>query len=86
MTRDQIIEQLGTVLQESSTSTKVDWGTVDASTEIDALGFDSLTILDLIFDIEESFGVEVPAEDIVDVKTVGGLAAYLEKRLAEASA
>ena len=84
MTREQIIERLGAVLQESSTSARVDWGTVTESTAIDTLGFDSLTILDLIFDIEESFGVEVPAPDIINVKTVGSLALYLERRLSEA--
>ena len=65
MTRVQIIERLGEVLQESSTNARVDWGSVTEATEIDALGFDSLTILDLIFDIEEAFGLEVPAEDDV---------------------
>jgi acyl carrier protein len=80
MTREQIIERLGEVLQESSTSARVDWSSVTEKTEIDALGFDSLTILDLIFDIEEAFGLEVPAEDILSVKTVGSLASYLEKR------
>lgn len=85
MTREQIIERLGEVLQESSSSTRVDWGTVTEATAIDTLGFDSLTILDLIFDIEESFGVEVPAEDIVSVKTVGSLARYLERRLIESA-
>ena len=83
MTREQIIERLGEVLQESSTSARVDWGSVTEKTEIDALGFDSLTILDLIFDIEEAFALEVPAEDILSVKTVGSLASYLEKRQAE---
>ncbi|TVQ97072.1 MAG: acyl carrier protein [Deltaproteobacteria bacterium] len=40
----------------------------------DALGIDSLQALDLLTDIEDAFGVEVPDWEMQDVRTLGGLA------------
>ena len=40
----------------------------------DALGIDSLQALDLLTDIEDAFGVEVPDWEMQDVRTLGALA------------
>ena len=45
--------------------------------EIGELGFDSLSILDLIYDVQQEFGIEFDAEELVNVNTVGDLADFI---------
>ena len=48
----------------------------------EALGIDSLQqALDLLTDLEEAFGVEVPDYELSDVTTFAGLVEVLEARL-----
>ena len=42
------------------------------------LGADSLDVVDLLMSIEDEFDVEVPDEEIENIKTVGALVAYIE--------
>ena len=55
---------------------------VDLDTRLDAIGFDSLSILDFIYDVEERFQVETPMGDLVRMEKVADLVGYLEGRLA----
>jgi acyl carrier protein len=76
----EILERLGRVIEESSVE-DVDWSKVDENTTIDSLGFDSLAILDLLYDIEQEFGISIDAKDVVDVRTVGAMASLIDKRI-----
>ena len=80
MERQEIYDRLGNILRDS-TAAEVDWSTVNEETTIEALGFDSLTILDLLFDIDGEFGLETNAKDILDIGTVGEMVTFLEGRL-----
>ncbi len=42
------------------------------------LGADSLDVVDLLMSIEDEFEVEVPDEEIENLKTVGALVGYIE--------
>ncbi len=42
------------------------------------LGADSLDIVDLVMSIEEDFGVEIPDDQVENVKTVGDMVKYIE--------
>ena len=42
------------------------------------LGADSLDVVDLLMSIEDEFEVEVPDEEIENIKTVGALVSYIE--------
>ena len=44
----------------------------------DDLGADSLDVVDLLMSLEDEFDVEIPDEDIENIKTVGNLVNYLE--------
>ena len=44
----------------------------------DDLGADSLDVVDLLMSIEDEFEVEVPDEEIENIKTVGALVSYIE--------
>ena len=80
MTRKEILERLGQVVEESSAE-EVDWESVTEETTLESFGFDSLAVLDLIFDLEQDFGVTVAAKDILEMKTTGELISFLETRL-----
>ena len=76
----EILECLGKVIRESSVE-DVDWSKVDENTTIDSLGFDSLAILDLLYDVEQEFGVSIDAKDVVHIRTVGAMASLIDKRI-----
>ena len=47
---------------------------------IEDLGADSLDIVDLVMSIEEEFNVEVPDEEIENIRTVGDVVKFIEAR------
>ena len=48
---------------------------------IDRIGFDSISILDFIYDVEDRFRVQTEIADLVAMEEVGDLIDYLEARL-----
>ena len=47
---------------------------------IEDLKADSLDVVELIMDLEQEFGVEIPDEELPNVHTVGDIVKYLENR------
>jgi len=47
----------------------------------DDLGADSLDVVDLIMSLEEEFDIEIPDEDVENMKTVGDIVKYVESKL-----
>lgn len=45
------------------------------------LGADSLDVVDLLMSLEDEFEIEVPDEEIENIKTVGELVKYIESNL-----
>ena len=45
---------------------------------IDNLGADSLDLVDAVVTLNDEFGVEVPDEEIENIKTIGELVEYIE--------
>jgi len=80
MQQDEIIDRLRKIVREASVE-DVDVEGIDAETTIASLGFDSLSILDLLYDIEQELGIQVEAADVIKLRTVGEVAALLAKRL-----
>jgi len=52
--------------------------TADASITED-LGADSLDVVDLVMSLEEEFDVEIPDDQIENIKTVGDIVKYIEE-------
>lgn len=71
--KDIIVEQL---------DVEEDAVTMEASITED-LGADSLDVVDLVMSIEESFDVEIPDEEVENIKTVGGIVKYIENKVEE---
>ncbi|MDD6033029.1 MAG: acyl carrier protein [Oscillospiraceae bacterium] len=51
--------------------------TMDASIT-DDLGADSLDLVDLVMSLEEEFDVEIPDDQVENIKTVGDIVKYIE--------
>lgn len=71
--KDIIVEQL---------DVEEDAVTMEASITED-LGADSLDVVDLVMSIEESFDVEIPDEEVENIKTVGDIVKYIENKIEE---
>lgn len=71
--KDIIVEQL---------DVEEDAVTMEASIT-DNLGADSLDVVDLVMSIEESFDVEIPDEEVENIKTVGDIVKYIENKVEE---
>ncbi len=77
MSRADLLQRLGDVIEESSAE-DVDWSDVTEETPLESFGFDSLSVLDLIFDLDQEFGTQLAAATILEMQTVGDLVTCLE--------
>lgn len=50
----------------------------------DDLGADSLDLMELVMGFEDMFGVEIPTEDLTEIKTVGDVIEFLKANGIEA--
>lgn len=54
--------------------------TMDAVIQ-DDLGADSLDIVDLVMSFEEEFDIEIPDDQVENIKTVGDIVKYIEENI-----
>ena len=47
----------------------------------DDLGADSLDVVDLVMSLEEEFDIEIPDEQVENVKTVGDIVKFIEENV-----
>ncbi|MBS1708486.1 MAG: acyl carrier protein [Armatimonadetes bacterium] len=45
------------------------------------LGADSLDVVELVMALEEQFSTDIPDDDVANLKTVGDVVSYIEKKL-----
>ena len=72
-----IFEKVAAILAEQLDAEE-DAITLDTSL-VDDLGADSLDVVDLVKTLEDEFDMEIPDEDITEVRTVGDVVKYLEE-------
>lgn len=82
MDKDAILAQLRDILSDNAVEDR-DWATVDHRTTFEELGIDSLSILDLLYDVDQVFDIHLEASDVVDMKTIGEIVDVLHQRQAE---
>ncbi len=71
-----VLEKLKVILSEQF---GVEEDSITAETTLaDDLGADSLDVVDLLMSIEDEFEVEIPDEEVENIKTVGALVEYIE--------
>jgi len=49
---------------------------------VNDLGLDSFSAIEIMFELEENFGINIPEKDFTDVKTLLDVVNYLTMRLA----
>ncbi len=47
---------------------------------LDDLGADSLDVVELVMALEEEFGIEVPDDDVENIRTIRDILKYIEAR------
>ena len=71
-----VFEKLKEILAEQFDT---DVATLSDATDIaDDLGADSLDVVEVLMSIEDEFKVEIPDEEIDNIKTIGDLVTYIE--------
>ena len=61
---------------------EVDVSTIgDTALIIDDLGPDSIAVMEIVMELEEEYGVEVQTEDVLNLKTVADIVAYIESKV-----
>ena len=70
------------IIRYVSEQLSIDESELNEKTEIiDDLGADSLDIVEILLRIEEELGVSVPDEAVIEMKTIGDMAKYVEKNM-----
>ena len=69
--KDLIADQLDVDDKESITND---------SSITDDLGADSLDVVDLVMALEDEFSVEIPEDQVENIKTVGDIVKYIEAK------
>jgi acyl carrier protein len=57
---------------------KLDPASVTEAATLDELGVDSLRAISILYDIEDSFEIEIPNEDIQKLESVGDIIAIVQ--------
>ncbi len=74
---DKIVDKLSEYL-------KVDKSKITMDTNIKTdLNADSLTVVELLFELEQEYNITIPDDVMESLETVGGLVEYLEKVIKE---
>lgn len=71
--RDLIADQFDKEADEITTEANI----------VDDLGADSLDVVDLISSVEDEFDVQIPEEEVENIKTVGDIVAFIESASAD---
>ncbi len=69
--RDILVEQLDVEEEKVSMEASI----------IDDLGADSLDVVDLVMSLEDEFDVEIPDDQVKNMKTVGDIVKYIEENV-----
>ena len=77
-----MLEQIKEIVAESL-NVEADTLTTDTSFKED-LGADSLDLFELVMALEDEYNIEIPAEELADLATVGDVIEYLKNRGIEA--
>ena len=70
--RNIVAEQLGVDLAEVTPDARI----------LDDLGADSLDVVEMVMSIEEAFDIEVPDQDVEELRTIADVERYVTRAVA----
>ncbi len=82
MDRAEIETRVLSIVHEQKT---IEEDALTPETRLDAIGIDSLDALNILFAIEETFGITVPDEEARDLRTVSAMVDVIESHLSESA-
>ncbi len=56
---------------------------VESASFTEDLGADSLDVVELVMALEDEFGIEIPDDEVGEIKTVGNAVEYIQKKKGE---
>jgi acyl carrier protein len=81
MTREEVLDR---IREHLATELEVDPGRIDGSTRFrEDLEADSLDLVELVVELEDSYGVRIPDEEAAKILTVGQAADFVAAHAAE---
>ena len=81
MTREEVLDR---IREHLATELEVDRDRIDASTRFrEDLEADSLDLVELVVELEDSYGVRIPDEEAAKILTVGQAADFVAAHAAE---
>lgn len=83
MTRDEIKQLVVGAIQTHLTPS---CDVTESSKLVEDLGADSLDQVELVMQFEETFGIEIPDEDLSQLTTVEGIIDYIQNRTGKTEA
>jgi len=79
MTKEAIFERISFIIKEQMN--KPDMKIRQTTSLHDDLGVDSITLMEFIINLEDEFHLEIPDEDVEDMKRMGEMMEYLYNRV-----
>lgn len=73
-----MLEKVTAVIEEKLNADGVE--ITEATRFKEDLNADSLDLFEMVMSLEEEFGIEIPSEDLEQLKTVGDVMVYLQKK------
>ncbi|GJJ04471.1 hypothetical protein RugamoR64_50090 [Duganella rhizosphaerae] len=61
---------------------KLDFDAVDPAATLQELGVDSMSLVQLMYTLEDEFGVTIGTQEMLEINTVGALSAMLRQKMA----
>ncbi|MEO6567472.1 MAG: acyl carrier protein [Opitutaceae bacterium] len=80
MNPPEILQRLCRLIADSA-SAPVDPASITEATSLESFAVDSLVLIDLIFDIEQEFGVKLVVGQLINMRTMGDLVSHLATRI-----
>lgn len=84
MTREQIAAQVAAAVAEEADKKPDEIRPEDRFVE--DLAFDSLSLVELVMELEDNFKLSIPDDDVQNLKSVGQVIDYIETELAKSPA
>jgi acyl carrier protein len=76
MKRQDILKRLVAVISVSA-SAPIEASGVTETTSLESFSVDSLALIDLIFDVEQEFGVKLSVAHLTGMRSMGDLVGYI---------
>jgi len=81
MERQEIIDGMRAII-DADENIDVDVSNVREDTRVDKIGFDSLSILEFMYEVESRFGVTMEVSDLVEMTVVSDMIDHVQKHRA----